>query len=76
MHIISIIMSVFVHTTVFFLLLTVVRWFLFGIILVSTAGRVHFWIFPYLNDEKRGFVDSFKPLYSVERKNLTELDTQ
>ena len=57
-------------------MLTVVRWFLFGIILVSTAGRVYFWIFPNLNDEKRGFVDSFKPIYSMERKNNTETDTQ
>lgn len=33
-----------------------------------TVGKLHFWIFPNLDNEKCGFFDSFKPLYSVERK--------
>ena len=49
------------------LVLLVLRWFLFGIIVVATLGKVHFWAFPNLNEEKYGFVDSFKPFYSVER---------
>lgn len=49
------------------LALMVLRWFLYGIVLVATIGKVHFWVFPNLNEEKYGFVDSFKPVYSVER---------
>lgn len=43
-----------------------VRWFLAGLVLVLTIGKVHFWIFPNLENEKLGFIDSFFPLYSVE----------
>ena len=49
------------------LALLVLRWFLFGIVAVATLGKVHFWVFPNLNEEKYGFIDSFKPLYSIER---------
>ena len=49
------------------LVLLVLRWFLFGIVVVATLGKVHFWVFPNLNEEKYGIVDSFKPIYSVER---------
>ena len=49
------------------LVLLVLRWFLFGLVLVATLGKVHFWVFPNLNEEKYGFVDSFKPVYSIER---------
>ncbi|CAI8055872.1 Translocation protein SEC62 [Geodia barretti] len=49
------------------LVLLVLRWFLFGIVVVATLGKVHFWVFPNLNEEKYGFVDSFKPIYSIER---------
>ena len=48
------------------LVLLVLRWFLFGVVLISTLGKVHFWVFPNLNEEKYGFVDSFKPVYSIE----------
>ena len=48
------------------LVLLVLRWFLYGIILVATLGKVHFWVFPNLNEEKYGFIDSFKPFYSIE----------
>ena len=33
-----------------------------------TAGKFYFWVFPNLNDEKCGFLDSFKPFYSLESK--------
>lgn len=49
------------------LVLLVLRWFLFGIVLVATLGKVQFWVFPNLNEEKYGFVDSFKPVYTIER---------
>ena len=49
------------------LVLLILRWFLFGLVMVATLGKVQFWVFPNLNEEKYGFVDSFKPLYSVER---------
>ena len=48
------------------LVLLVLRWFLYGLIFVFTMGKVHFWVFPNLNEEKYGFVDSFKPFYSIE----------
>lgn len=48
------------------LALLVVRWILFGIVTVVTLGKVQFWIFPNLNEEKYGFFDSFKPFYSIE----------
>ena len=31
-----------------------------------TAGKIHFWLFPNLNDDNYGFFESFKPLYSVK----------
>lgn len=43
-----------------------VRWFLYGLVLVVTAGKVSFWIFPNLDNEKCGFLDSFRPFYSVD----------
>ena len=51
------------------LALLILRWFLFGIVLVATLGKVRFWVFPNLNEEKYGFVDSFKPIYSIERSD-------
>lgn len=48
------------------LVLLIVRWFLFGLVIVFSLGKVHFWLFPNLNEEKYGFFDSFKPFYSIE----------
>ena len=48
------------------LALLLLRWFLFGIVLVASLGKVHFWVFPNLNEEKYGVIDSFKPFYSIE----------
>ena len=31
-----------------------------------TVGKIHFWIFPNLDDEKSDFFGSFRPFYSVE----------
>ena len=31
-----------------------------------TTGKVHFWLFPNLNDDSYGFFESFRPLYSVK----------
>ncbi len=33
-----------------------------------TAGKLHFWVMPNLDNEKCGFFESFHPLYSVEWK--------
>ena len=55
----------------FIFLFNVVRWLLFGIVFIFTAGKVYFWVFPYLNDEKRGFFESFKPFYSMEMQTVT-----
>ena len=33
-----------------------------------TVGKLHFWVFPNLDNEKCGFFESFKPFYSVEWK--------
>lgn len=54
------------------LVLLIARWFLFGIVLVFTMGKVHFWVFPNLNEEKYGFFDSFKPFYSIENSGNSE----
>lgn len=45
-----------------------VRWFLWGIVLTFSYGKVNFWLLPNLDNEKLGVIDSFKPLYSIERK--------
>lgn len=45
---------------------TTVRWFIYGIVLVGSAFKLKFWILPNLDNEKTGFVESFKPFYSVE----------
>lgn len=50
-------------------LLDAVRWFLFGIVLVVTAGKVTFWILPNLDNDKADFLGSFTPLYLVEFKS-------
>ena len=34
--------------------------------MVLTAGKLKFWILPNLDNEKSGFLESFKPFYSVE----------
>lgn len=56
------------YCSVTFLLLNVglcvVRWLVFG--LCWTVG-IEFWIFPRLFDESLSFVDSFKPVYTIER---------
>lgn len=44
------------------------RWFVFGLVQITTLGKYHFWVFPNLDNEKCGFVDSFKPFYSLEFK--------
>ncbi len=31
-----------------------------------TLGKLKFWILPNLDSEKTGFIESFKPFYSVE----------
>lgn len=54
------------------LVLLVVRWFLFGVVIVFSLGKVQFWIFPNLNEEKYGFFDSFKPIYSIETTGDSE----
>ncbi len=33
-----------------------------------TAGKLHFWVMPNLDNEKCGFFESFHPLYSIEWK--------
>jgi translocation protein SEC62 len=40
--------------------------------LLYTLG-IDFWLFPNLHDDKLGVIDSFKPLYSVERRKETTL---
>lgn len=45
------------------------RWFLFGLGLVVSFGKIKFWIFPNLDNEKLGFLDSFKPFYSFEYRD-------
>ena len=35
-------------------------------------GKIKFWIFPNLDNEKLGFIDSFKPFYSFEYKDATK----
>lgn len=47
----------------------VVRWFLWGLLLAVTSGKLDFCIFPNLDNEKLGVIDSFKPLYSVKWKS-------
>ena len=42
------------------------RWFVYGLGLVFSLGKMKFWIFPNLDNEKLGFVESFKPFYSLE----------
>lgn len=44
-----------------------VRWFLYGLVMVFTMGKVQFWILPNLENDKCGFFASFVPLYSIER---------
>ncbi len=43
-----------------------VRWIVHGAVLVLTAGKLKFWVFPNLDNEKTGFFESFKPFHSVE----------
>lgn len=45
---------------------------MFGLCLVVTLGKIKFWIFPNLDNEKLGFVDSFKPFYSLEHKDAAK----
>ena len=33
-----------------------------------TLGKLFFWVLPNLDNEKCGFFESFKPLYSIEWK--------
>ncbi len=35
-------------------------------VLVLTGAKLKFWLFPNLDNEKAGFFESFKPLYSVD----------
>ena len=32
---------------------------------------VEFWLFPNFDNDKLGFIESFKPLYSIEKRNET-----
>ena len=41
---------------------------MFGLVQMFTVGKLHFWVFPNLDNEKCGFFESFKPFYSVEWK--------
>ncbi len=34
-----------------------------------SLGKIKFWIFPNLDNEKLGFLDSFKPFYSFEYRD-------
>lgn len=49
-----------------------VRYFLYGLVLIATSGRVELWIVPNLTNDKLGVVESFKPLYSVKKKRKKE----
>lgn len=42
---------------------------MFGLGLVVSLGKIKFWIFPNLDNEKLGFLDSFKPFYSFEYRD-------
>lgn len=48
------------------------RWFLFGLGLVISFGKIKFWIFPNLDNEKLGVLDSFKPFYSFEYRDSSK----
>ena len=48
------------------------RWFLFGLGLIISLGKIKFWILPNLDNEKLGFVESFKPFYSFEYKDASK----
>lgn len=43
-----------------------VRWIVYGVFLVLTGGKLKFWILPNLDNEKTGFLESFRPFHSVE----------
>ena len=45
---------------------------MYGLGLLVTLGKIKFWIFPNLDNEKLGFVESFKPFYSIEYKDATK----
>jgi len=32
-----------------------------------TMGKIHFWLFPNLNEDL-GVIESFKPLYSIKKR--------
>lgn len=42
------------------------RWVVFGVVLVATGGKLKFWVLPNLDNDKKGFFESFKPLHSAE----------
>lgn len=48
--------------------LYIVRYFLYGLVTIATGGLVELWIVPNLTNDKLGFFDSFKPLYSLKKK--------
>ena len=52
--------------------LYIVRYFLYGLVVIATGGRVELWLVPNLNNEKLGIFDSFKPLYSLKKKRKKE----
>ena len=36
--------------------------------LTLSYGKINLWLLPNLDNEKLGIIESFKPLYSLERK--------
>jgi hypothetical protein len=50
------------------IVLYIVRWLLWALIYTFTNGGVIFWLFPNLDDDKLGVIDSFKPFYSLKYK--------
>lgn len=52
--------------------LMIFRAILFCVIQVCTLGRVFFWLYPNLNEDVDGIMDSFKPLYSIEYAGADE----
>ncbi|KAL5490818.1 hypothetical protein EMCRGX_G016005 [Ephydatia muelleri] len=52
--------------------LYIVRYVLYGLVVIATGGRMELWLVPNLTNEKLGFFDSFKPLYSLKKKRKKE----
>ena len=59
-------------SAVYINLLFPVRYVLYGLVVIATGGRMELWLVPNLTNEKLGFFDSFKPLYSLKKKRKKE----